>query len=122
MAVSSILAEPFLKETGLQTEDLRLLLEVHGWVPVADGPYFRCGQGWDIAGWRLHISVTKSHFRQVVEDIVPLLSRMQVSINLFRDYSSAETLVNGGYGIELQGKALSVLPDHDQQACEIAGL
>lgn len=122
MAASSILAEPSLKEMGLQEEDLRLLLQEQGWQPVAEGPYFRCGDGWERPGWHLHVAVTRSCFKQLIEEVLPLLSKTGVSICLFRDYLLGNVMVNGGFGIRLQGKALSILSVQGQQASDLAGL
>lgn len=106
----------------LEAENLRLLLEEQGWQPTADGPYFRCRQGWDQAGWRLHVAVTRSHFAQLLKDVIPLLGKIGASICIFRDCWLGEVIVNGGFGIGLQGKVLTILPEDGQQACEIAGL
>lgn len=123
MAVASpIMAELFPKGIGLQAEDLCLLLQGQGLQPEADGPYYRCGDGWEAPGWRLHVSVTRSYFRQLVDQIVPLLCSRQVPLRIFRDYEMGNTVVNGGFGVHLQGKALSILPGGDQEAAEVADL
>jgi len=116
----SILAEPSVNKIGLQVESIRLLLEQQGRKPIADGPYYRCGQGWELEGWRLHIAVTRSYFKLLIDAVLPLLNGFNVSFCLFKDRWAGNTIVNGGFGIELQGKALSILPVNGEQACEIA--
>ncbi len=64
--------------------------------------------------------MTRSHFRELVDGILPFLAGAQVGTCLFRDYWSGNTVVNGGYGVELQGKAMSNLPNNDRQTGSVA--
>ncbi|PUZ28548.1 hypothetical protein DCC81_03440 [Chitinophaga parva] len=122
MATSSIFAELRPQDSDLHVEDLRVVLQGQGWQPTEMGPYLQCGDDWEGPGWRLHVAVTRSHFRQVVSQVVPLLASKHVSLRLFKNYELGNVVVNGGFGVQFQGKALSILPSGDQEAAQLAAL
>lgn len=78
--------------------------------------YWRVGNVKPMRGWILHLSVIKSQLPELIELLLPLLTKRPVPFDVIRDYHIAGTILDGSIGYGSIGKMIKIYPENDQEA------
>src|SRR5436190_15199827 len=71
-------------------------------------------------GWKLHISATVVSAVTVLERILPILAQLGVPFKVAADLSCLSDLNQGAGGLSQVGKFITIYPDDDLQAVQLA--
>jgi len=88
--------------------------------------YFPVDQYWQVGtisktqGWIIHLSVILAQVRELIQLVVPELLAQRVPFKVVRDVNTAVDLLEAGYGYTTLGKMISIYPEDDTQARDLA--
>jgi len=82
--------------------------------------YWQVGQVDRVQGWMLHISVISFQVQELLQVVIPELLSQNVSFKIIQDAYLAHNLLEGGLGYGSLGKAVTIYPNDDLHAVELA--
>jgi hypothetical protein len=84
------------------------------------GPWLVVGETGRVQGWKLHLSSIPEEAFPLLERVVPLLVEEEVSFKFARTPALLGSLNEGGFGDLQVGKFLTIYPQSDLQARDLA--
>ena len=100
--------------------DYSSLLDQYGVKYIENQYYWQVGSINKTQGWILHLSVIYTQLQELLKLIVPELIKDNISFKVVRDVSTAKNLVDGSLGYINLGKLISIYPENDLEAMELA--
>src|ERR1700735_3110011 len=82
--------------------------------------YYQVGEISRTQGWILHLSVVISQMTDLLQLVIPFLAHEVVPFKIVIDETAGEDLLNGNFGVAQIGKIVSVYPEDDQAANNLA--
>jgi len=83
-------------------------------------PWLSVGESRRVQGWKLHVSATVTGASDVLERVVPLLAARCVSFKVAASPATLVRLNDGSLGQSQIGKFMTIYPESDAQARELA--
>lgn len=102
------------------TDDYAEFLQSSGITYQIVDYYLQVGEITKVQGWILHLSVIISQVQQLLELVIPLLSKENVAFKIPMNKGMAHDLLTGDLGIPQLGKVITIYPEDDAQALCIA--
>ncbi|NSL86943.1 protein kinase [Chitinophaga sp. Mgbs1] len=103
-----------------ETEDYAALLLALGIAHELENFYLKAGQPVAVQGWILHISTIKRQFPAVLQAILPVLQERKLPFRIPATADIKDHIIEGHLGIPDQGKVITVYPENDAAAVQIA--
>jgi serine/threonine protein kinase len=116
----------YRSRTGYKTslnstdDDYAIILRSHGLEYKIAGYYYQVGEISKTQGWILHLTVVMSQIREMLESIIPFLKTEEVPFKIAMNESTCEDLLIGNLGLAQIGKIVSIYPDNDAVALDLA--
>jgi hypothetical protein len=100
--------------------DFSVLLNKYGLAYVRSEYYWMVGAPTKVQGWILHLSVIKIQILDLLNLIIPELIEGSVPFKIVIDLDTAGSLLDGNLGYIHLGKLVSIYPENDLQALQLA--
>jgi serine/threonine protein kinase len=101
-------------------ENYGLLLHSFNLNYKKEGYYWQVGEINRTQGWILHLSAVLSQVQYLLKSILNFLGRQNVPFKIIANAIAAEDLLAGSLGIAQMGKIISIYPENDTVALELA--
>jgi serine/threonine protein kinase len=96
------------------------ILRTYGLEYKAVSPYWQVGEMNKVQGWIIHLSVVVHQLQQLLVLIVPELVGRGIPFKIVMDEERARRMVSGSLGYTQLGKMISIYPENDIIANELA--
>jgi serine/threonine protein kinase len=96
------------------------LLQEYGFSPTLKGPWAYVGKTGLVQGWKLHLSTIPTEAIQLLHRVLPVLAIRGAVFKVVRDSAALEALLEGSFGPQQIGKAITIYPDDDDDASLLA--
>jgi len=111
---------PTASGLSVQYQDYSNLLKTAGLAFVKVGYYYLVGDIRKTQGWILHLSVIQSQIPDLLRKVIPYLKGKQISFKIPIDSAISEGLLDGSLTTFQIGKIVTIYPEDDRSAAEIA--
>ncbi len=91
------------------------ILKIYGVEYTPASYYWRIGELKPMRGWVLHISVIKAQLPTLLNTILPVLTKYNITFDVIRDYYIAGSIMDGSLGSAYIGKMIKIYPVNDQE-------
>src|SRR5579872_4550891 len=82
--------------------------------------YWQVGQINHVQGWIIHLTVIHSQLPNLLQKLLPTLISSSIPFKIVRDSDTAGNILDGNLGYINLGKLISIYPENDAQALELA--
>lgn len=82
--------------------------------------YYNVGKTEVVQGWILYVSVIRSQLEQAIRKLSRILADNQIHFRVIQNYETAKMVLDGILGREHVGKVISIFPETDDQAIQLA--
>jgi len=102
--------------------DYSEILQAHRLEFIPSSYYWQVGKITRTQGWILHLSAINSQVWELLETVIPLLKNNNAAFKIVRDQLALSHLLDGGLGYIHLGKIVSIYPETDEKANNLAQL
>lgn len=108
------------RDAPTPVQDVGTLLDKNNLSYQALDHYYQVGEITPVQGWILHISVIKYQLLELLEMVIPVLTKEKTPFKVAKSLEVAAKFLDGGLGYAQLGKVVSIYPENNEQAIRLA--